>query len=189
MIRLFVALELPQDVRTRLAALAGGVPGARWLLPEQMHITLRFIGAVDGARFADIRISLAEISAPPMVLAIAGVGLFGSLRQPRLLWAGITPDAPVIALHDKIERRLIGCGLEPEGRKFRPHVTLARIKRTRAAKVTTFLQQHDGLYIPGIEVTRFALYSSFLSASGAIYRIEQTYPLSDMSVELTGHGG
>ncbi len=189
MIRLFVALELPEDVRGRLAALGGGVPGARWLRPEQMHITLRFIGEVDGARFEDIRIGLGEISAPPLSLAITGVGLFGKLRQPRVLWAGITPDEPVIALHDKIEHRLIDCGLAPEGRKFKPHVTLARLKNAKAAKVESFLQSHDGLYIPGIEVTRFALFSSFLSASGAIYRIEESYPLSEARAKLTGRGG
>ncbi|MFQ5535076.1 MAG: RNA 2',3'-cyclic phosphodiesterase [Sphingomonadales bacterium] len=177
MIRLFVGIELPETVKERLLALGGGVPGARWQTDAQLHLTLRFIGEVDGARCNDIHSALGEIRAKPFVVAIKGVGLFGKLTNPRILWAGIEPDEPVIRLHEKIKKALTGIGLPPEERKYRPHVTLARFRHSGPDRVRAFLEQNDALALPAFEVRNFALFSSFLSHGGAIYRIEERYDL------------
>ncbi len=177
MVRLFIAIELPGAVKERLSLLCGGVPGARWLRTDQMHLTLKFIGEVDGPRFDDIRGALERVREAPCTISISGVGLYGKLRQPRVLWAGVAPGEPVIRLHGAIEKALSGLGVAPDERKYRPHVTLARFKNGRGRRVRQFLEQNDALTIPGIDVTRFVLFSSFLSHKGAVYSVEEAYDL------------
>src|SRR3546814_8570820 len=89
MIRLFTALSLPDAVRSRLAMLQSGVPGARWIRPENLHVTLRFIGEVDQHVAADLDAELARTVAPGFDLSLDGVGHFGPARKPTSLWAGI----------------------------------------------------------------------------------------------------
>lgn len=177
MVRLFIAIELPGAVKERLSLLCGGVPGARWLSTDQMHLTLKFIGEADGTRFDDIRAALEQVRAAPCTISISGVGLYGKLRQPRVLWAGIEPGEEVIRLHGAIEKALSGLGVAPDKRKYSPHVTLARFKNSGGRRIRQFLEQNDALTIPGIEVSRFVLFSSFLSHKGAIYGVEEAYPL------------
>ncbi len=177
MIRLFVAIELPEDVRERLAALAAGVRGARWVRPENLHLTLRFIGEVDEGRLADIYAALARIADPAFELAIDGIGHFGSKREARVLWAGAESNERLVRLHDKVESALVRAGLAPEERKFSPHVTLARLKRASTPRVRDFMAAH-GLFRAGpFPVDAFQLFSSFLSKSGAIHKVEAEYRL------------
>ena len=176
MIRLFVALQIPDDVRQRLVALQGGVPGARWANSDQMHLTLRFIGEVDGNVAHDIDDALAGIRAPSFTLELAGVGEFGG-KNPRALWAGVRPNDAILHLQKKIETALQRIGLAPESRKFSAHVTLARMKGAPREKVVQFLT-HLALFASGpFPVDHFVLFSSQLSHSGSIYHPERVYPL------------
>ena len=176
--RLFTAVDLPQEVRDHLARLCCGLPNARWTPPEQLHLTLTFIGEVDGAAFLEIREALAEISGPAMTLQLQGVGFFPPRGQPRIVWAGLEKCEPLLALQHKITTRLFQLGLEPDNRKFSPHITLARLGGTPAAKVMKYLAA-NGLFTCGpFAVARFSLYSSLLGRSGAIHRVEQDYPLA-----------
>jgi len=175
--RLFVAVDLPAETRARLAVLAGGVPGARWVPPEQLHITLRFIGEVDNGVFADVIDALADVHMPPFPVAVAGLGHFPPRGAPKVLWAGVADGAPLIRLHDKIERRLQALGLAPDGRKFTPHLTLARLKGAPLGRVRDFLAHNGGLAGAPFEVREFHLYSSRLGHEGAAHRIEASYPL------------
>ena len=127
MMRLFVALSLPEGVAAGLLALQGGVPGARWSTREQLHLTLRFIGEVDGRGAAAIDDALASIRAPRFTLQLKGVGEFGG-KNPRALWAGVRDESPVLHLQRKIESAVQRAGIQPEERKFSPHVTLARLR-------------------------------------------------------------
>jgi len=176
MIRLFVALALPDAVAQGLAMLEGGVPGARWRAREQLHLTLRFIGEVDGRDAADIDDALATIAAPAFTLALKGVGEFGG-KHPHALWAGMRDANPVIHLQRKIEAVLQRIGLPAEERKFIPHVTLARLKATPRGRVLDFLTDHALYASPAFEVTSFVLYSSTLTPHGSLYTPERTYPL------------
>ena len=179
MIRLFVALALPQEVRLRLEGLRGGLPGARWQSTEQMHLTLRFIGEVDGAAFADIRDALAQVRAEAFTLALEGVGRFPPRGRVRILWAGVVPNPALGYLHERTEAAIAGLGFEPDGRNFAPHVTLARFaSKVPAQRLQDFIAYH-GLYASGpFPVRSFELFSSHLGAGGAQYAIEASYPLA-----------
>lgn len=179
--RLFVAVDFPQAVRQRLACLCGGVPGARWLPVEQFHLTLRFIGEVDNGVFADVADSLADVHVPPFALHLSGVGHFPPRGAPRVLWAGVADGAPLARLHDKIERRLQSLGLDPDGRKFHPHVTLARLKRAPIERVKGFLGAHADFASETVTLDAFHLYSSRLGAAGAVHRIEASYALTTVA--------
>lgn len=175
--RLFVAIDLPAGVKQQLAAMCGGVPGAKWVSPETLHLTLRFIGEVDGTTFRDIRQALAEVRGEAFELRLAGVGQFGQRRRVRQLWAGIEAGAQLPRLQRRIETTLTGIGLEPERRKFHPHVTLARLRDAPLDRVAAFLAAHNLFASERFVAESFVLFSSFLSQSGAIHRAEAAYPL------------
>jgi RNA 2',3'-cyclic 3'-phosphodiesterase len=176
MMRLFVALELPDQVAEGLILLQGGVPGARWSRREQLHLTLRFIGEVDGRDAAAIDDALSSIRAPRFTLELKGVGEFGG-RNPRALWTGLRDDTAVHRLQRKIESALQRIGLPAEERKFAPHVTLARLRAAPRERVITFLATHALYASTPFEVNRFILYSSQMSQNGSLYRPERSYAL------------
>ena len=174
--RLFVALALPDVIAQGLTMLQAGVPGAHWQTREQLHLTLRFIGEVDGrdATAADDALSL--IDAPKFSLALKGVGEFGG-KTPHALWAGVSDKEPVVFLQRKIETALQRAGLPPEQRKFLPHVTLARLRGSQRGRVMDFLTDHALYASPPFDVEAFILYSSVLTPNGSIYRAEKAYGL------------
>lgn len=175
--RLFVALSLPDDLRVRLAGLAGGIPNVRWVAPDNLHLSLRFIGEVDGAQARDVDAALAQISAPAFTLSLAGIGRFAAGEKVRSLWVGVEENAELSRLHGKIEHALQRSGLPPEGRKFKAHVTLARFKGNPGAKLHDYLAHHALFRSEPFVVHEFVLFSSFLSHNGAIYRPEASYTL------------
>jgi RNA 2',3'-cyclic 3'-phosphodiesterase len=174
--RLFVALALPDNVAEGLAMLQSGVPGARWQTREQLHLTLRFIGEVDGrdAGAADDALSLIE--APRFTLALKGVGEFGG-KTPHSLWTGVRDKEPVVFLQRKIETALQRAGLPAEQRKFQPHVTLARLKGAPKGRVMDFLTDHALYASAPFDVDAFILYSSLITPNGSLYRAEKAYRL------------
>ena len=177
--RLFVAIDLPESVKERLALLCCGLPGARWVAPEQMHLTLRFIGEVDGGLFLDIRDALAEIEGESFSLHLSDIGFFPPRGKPRVIWVGLQKHEPLLKLRNRLESRLVDLGLEPEGRKFSPHITLARLKNTPIIKTVRFLEAHSRFCTSQFSVKNFHLYSSVLGRKGAVHRIEVSYPLAE----------
>jgi 2'-5' RNA ligase len=178
MIRLFVALDIPETLRIRLAGLRGQIPGARWVPPENMHLTLRFIGEVSEADAGDIDLELSRISAPPFEVALSGVGHFGSRGQVRALWAGAERNPEIAGLQAKVELACVRAGRAPEQRRFHPHVTLARCRDTRTARVEGFVADHDAFRAPAFPVSAFVLYSSQLGRGGPVYTPEAHYALA-----------
>jgi len=177
MIRLFVALDFPADVRDRLAGLGGGVPGARWTDSENLHLTLRFIGEVPEDTAADIDQALSEIEAPGFDLVLDGVGMYGSSRNARILWAGVERSEPLVHLQSKVESALVRCGLAAEERKFSPHVTLARLRDAPKERIGRFLEER-GLFRAGpMRIGHFTLYRSHLGKGGAVYEALREYGL------------
>ena len=174
--RLFVALALSDRVAEGLLAIQSGVPGARWSTREQLHLTLRFIGEVDGRDAADIDDALSSIAAPRFTLELYGVGEFGG-KNPRALWVGLRDPAPVAHLARKVETAIQRIGLPAEQRKFTPHVTLARLRASPRGRVLDYLTDH-ALYASGaFEVESFTLFSSVLTDDGSIYMPEREYAL------------
>ena len=177
--RLFVGIPLPEDVRARLGELKGGLLGARWVEPENLHLSLRFIGEVPGGDEADIDEALATIEAPGFPLALSELGFFDRRRRVHAVWAGIRMSEPMVRLRAKVEQTLVRLGHEPEHRKFKPHVTLARMKNDSAADVSRYLEAHNGFSTGPFDVGCFTLYRSHLGHSGAHYEALADYGLEN----------
>ncbi|NNM75789.1 RNA 2',3'-cyclic phosphodiesterase [Sphingomonas sp. ID1715] len=174
--RLFVAIRPPLAIRARLLDLMEGVAGARWQDDEQLHITLRFIGEVDGHQAEDVAAALAGVRQPPFEIALNALGKFGSRGRVNTLWAGVAPREPLAALHRKIDHALVRTGLEPERRAYLPHITLARFGR-EAGGLDGFMARHAGLASPPFTISGFGLYESHLTQAGAHYELISAYPL------------
>ncbi len=177
MIRLFVAIPLPADVRERLGLLSVGIPGAKWVEPANLHLTLRFIGEVEEPVAAEIATVLEGVEAAPFGIELDGMGDFGSGKRLRALWAGVARNEALEHLQARIESALVRLGLEPERRRFTPHVTLARLKGAPAARARRFIAENGAFRAGPFPVAGFTLYSSFLSRNGAIHDPVAEFPL------------
>ncbi|MAL78528.1 MAG: RNA 2',3'-cyclic phosphodiesterase [Sneathiella sp.] len=176
--RLFVAIDLPAEIKANIGALRGGIPDARWIAAENAHVTLAFIGEVQGPMMMDISLALGRITYPAFDLNIEGVGVFGSNKRPRLLWAGVRPTPEICLLHQKIVTAIESTGARVDDRRFRPHVTLARVHKSPYEKVRHFLIDHALFKAPALSVENFSLFSSHLASSGAIYHEEVSFDLA-----------
>lgn len=184
--RLFVGLDLPQDVRQHLAATRTGMNGARWVALENFHITLRFIGEVDRHQAADLDAALDDILAPAFDLTLRGVGKFATRGRLRAVWAGVEPSAALAHLHDKVERACVIAGFQSEQRKFKPHVTLARFKGAPEQVAGGFLEDHAGFVSRDVAVARFTLFESTLGHEGAHYTALRTYGFGGQDYDFDG---
>jgi RNA 2',3'-cyclic 3'-phosphodiesterase len=175
--RLFTALEIPAEVGQSLAALRGGLPGARWADPENYHLTLRFIGDIDHALAREIAFMLGNVRRLSFELRFEGLHAFGG-RKPRAVVATVSPTPQLFELQAEHERLMQRVGLEPEGRKFTPHVTLARLRDASSRDVADYLATRQPIRLPPFKVSRFVLYSSRASIGGGPYVVEAAYPLA-----------
>ncbi|MSP51764.1 MAG: RNA 2',3'-cyclic phosphodiesterase [Alphaproteobacteria bacterium] len=175
--RLFVAIDLPDALRRQLAFLESGIRGARWVAPEQLHLTLRFIGEIDGAQFEELRWALGQIEADAFDLVLSGFGHFPTRGAPHTLWVGVAPNPVLSLLRVKINSVVAGLRLPCEERNYYPHVALARLKGARATHVAAYIADHGVFVAPAFTVDEFLLYQSFLGAGGAVHRVEVGYPL------------
>lgn len=170
MIRLFVGLSLPETHRQQLALIQHGLKGARWISPENLHVTVRFIGEVDEDVAEDLCAALDQVTSPPFDLTLTGVGTFG--RPPHSLWAGVAdrPGQTLAHFQSTVESALVRAGLDPEGRKYSPHVTLARCKKsTSRERLGAYLEGHGDFALPEFRVNEFTLFQSHLGQGGAHY--------------------
>lgn len=175
--RLFTALEIPETVGQSLSLLRGGLPGARWISPEYYHLTLRFIGDIDDALAREIALMLDGVKRPAFDLQIDGLSSFGG-RKPRAVVAAVTPTRALYDLQGEHERLMQRVGLEPEGRKYIPHVTLARLRDSSSRQVADYLSTRQPFRTTPFHVSRFVLYSSRASVGGGPYVVEAEYPLA-----------
>ncbi|GGC51543.1 RNA 2',3'-cyclic phosphodiesterase [Siccirubricoccus deserti] len=178
MLRLFVALALPDEVKAQLGMLACGIPGARWVPRENYHLTLRFIGEVEPWRAEEVDEALANIRARPFELSLRGVGTFEKGGRISALWVGVEKTEALAFLQGKVETALQRIGLEPERKRFAPHVTLARTERASPEKVIAYVQAHNLFRAPPVAVEHFTLYSSRLGKEAAVYVPEVEYELA-----------
>ena len=175
MLRLFVGIGFPPELKLRLSLLCSGVPRAKWVDPGNFHLTLRFIGEIGEGVAADVDEALSRVRARRFSLQIAGTGVFGD--KPRSLWAGIERSSELVKLRDKIEQALIRVGLPPEQRKFAPHVTLARLRDPPLEKLRDFLATHARFRADPLPVEGFSLIASFQTKAGSVYEDQADYPL------------
>ena len=176
--RLFLALDLPWTLKERLAMLAGGVPGARWVPSENYHLTLRFIGETQKHRAEEIDAALFALRARGFSLTLAGIGTFAKGGRPVSLWAGVERNPSLDHLQNKIETALQRAGVEPERRRFAPHVTLARLDNVPEAKLAGFVQGRNLFRAEPVAIEHFTLFSSRLGKEQAVYTPEVEYELA-----------
>lgn len=174
--RLFAGLEIPSEIGRSLSNLRGGLPGARWIDPENYHVTLRFIGDIDGMVANDIASTLYRINRKPFEVTLQGLSSFGG-KKPREVVATVQPSRPLMELQAELERLMQRVGLDPEGRKFVPHVTLARLRDASNQDVADYLSVRG--YFPSqvFTASRFVLFSSRASVGGGPYIVEDSYAL------------
>jgi len=173
--RLFTALEIPPDVRGAISAVRGGLPGARWVDPENYHVTLRFIGDVDETIAREAAFILGQVRRESFEIKLDTLSFFGGHR-PRAIVALVSPSRPLLELQAEHERLLRRIGLEPEGRKFTPHVTVARLRDSSSRQVADYLSARGHFRAPVFEPERFVLFSSRDSVGGGPYVVEADYP-------------
>jgi 2'-5' RNA ligase len=181
--RLFVALDLPWWLREQLSLLSGsGIPGARWVPPENYHLTLRFIGETPAHRAEDIDLALAALRGRGFSLTFSGLGVFAK-NGPKggritTLWVGVERNPQLEHLQGKIETALQRAGLEPERRRFTPHLTLARLDAVPEAKLAAFVQAHNLFRSEPVPIEHFTLFSSQLGKEQSVYTAEVEYKLA-----------
>jgi RNA 2',3'-cyclic 3'-phosphodiesterase len=174
--RLFTGLELPDAVVGQLALMRGGVIGARWLEPADYHITLRFIGDIDARAARDIDDTLSDIRRPRAPVRFEGLSWFGG-DKPRAIVVKVKAELALMDLQAEQERRLRRIGIEPETRKYTPHVTLARLRGASQTAVAGHLALRGALVADSFAAERFVLYSAREGSGGGPYVVEAAYPL------------
>ncbi len=181
--RLFVALDLTDDIKQQLGALQFGLPDAHWSKPENAHITLCFLGELPEADMVDLGVALGKIKCPTFEVQIEGVGVFGNARRPRILWAGVKQTPEITHLQQKIVSVATQHGLKLEDRKFKPHITLGRIHHSPYEKVRDYLSDHGLFKTDPLDIEYFTLFSSQLGHGGPHYEEEFIFDLEPRTTE------
>ena len=178
--RLLVALTLPVPVRDSLIALAEPLPGVAWTRPDQLHVTLRFLGDVSAAMSESMIARLGAVQVAPFILPLEGMGTFPPNRPPRVIWIGIGSGHPrLFQLRQRLDDALLAAGLQLDVRTFHPHVTLARCTESAAPAISHWMHVHRNITPPPFRVEAFDLYASELKTTGAVHTLKQRFPLED----------
>ena len=172
--RIFVAIRPPQAIRDALIGIMDGVENARWQDDGQLHLTLRYIGSVDAHQADDLAEALQRLEIEPFDLAVKDLGAFERKGVVHTLWAGIEPSEPLNRLERKVDRACTLVRIAPETRKFRPHITLARLN-AGCGPSGPFLARHAGLSLGPWKVDQYKLYESHLRPQGSLYEPIVTY--------------
>lgn len=179
--RLFTGLELPEDIAFQLNIMQGGIRGARWIEAADYHITLRFIGDIEERVAREIRMALQSVSAEPFHIQLKGIGAFGG-NDPHTIYSTVAESADLRRLQATHERLCKSAGLPAEGRKFVPHVTLARLRSPSVSEVQEFIARQNLFVSRLFEVRQFVLFSSRPSRGGGPYGVVDTFTLGNLAV-------
>ena len=179
--RVFIAIDVPDEIRQRLAAMQDRLrqasTAARWVSADSVHITLKFLGEINEKRREEIDDALTGLSWKPLSIAVRGIGFFPGKRSPRVLWAGV--QCPTMeGLANEVDSRLVRAGFDSENRAFRAHLTLARTKELRLENALVkaaepFVDTEFGMF----QADRVNLYQSTLKPGGSLYTKLKEYPL------------
>ena len=176
--RLFIAIELPGEIKKQLESMRTTIPGSRWAPLEQIHLTLAFLGEVDDTKLDQLTGALAAIKVPAFDLCFSGTGCFPDRRRPRVLWVGLKQEPLLNSLASLIRESVLACDIPQEERPFSPHITLARLKYSAPHEVSAFLDWPRNQELPSFRVREFTLFRSFLTSRGAVHTSVKTFALS-----------
>ncbi len=176
-LRLFIAVPLPpplkEEIGKVLDRLRRGAGGVRWVRPDNVHITLKFLGNVSEGRVEEVAQAMRRAAEghAPFEIEIRGAGGFPTDRSPRVLWIGIGDErGRLFELHRDLQKELSPLGFPTEDREFRPHLTLGRVKADKdKRRVSLLLEEIKGREFGRMEVKELVLYESRLKPSGAEY--------------------
>lgn len=183
-VRTFIAVDLPAEVKTQIGGIIAGLKplssSIRWVRPEGLHMTLKFLGEIPQERLPDIFAATekAALSRTPFSFALAGTGGFPNLRRPRVLWVGVQDGAEhLIGLQEAVEGALVPCGFPPEGRAFSPHLTIGRVRSPQGIqpvldRFPSISYQSEKITVSSVKVMR-----SQLQPTGAVYSTLKAFPL------------
>ncbi|MGB7287202.1 MAG: RNA 2',3'-cyclic phosphodiesterase [Salaquimonas sp.] len=174
--RLFCALKIPSALRLQLSEIKGGLSGARWIEPENYHITLRFFGDINRHIANDLALALSGIDRDAFDLEIDRLDAFGNAK-PHSLYAHVMSEQSLLDLQSEIEWIAKRLGLQPDRRKFSPHITLARLRDTTPLEVAGFIAARGGFHSAKFEIGEIQLLSSKDSIGGGPYVTEARYAL------------
>ena len=177
--RLFTALEIPADIKEEISRFFYGIPGTRFLEEEQLHVTLTFIGDADGGLKKDILEVLSQLRLPAFNVALTGAGVFPPRGPAKILWLGVQAPELLAKLKKSMDASLDTLGVELEKRKFKPHLTIARMKNPHPELLAQFLSAHHSFTSREWKVGEFSLYESKLRTEGAEYYLEGSFPLGE----------
>ncbi|MGC9271563.1 RNA 2',3'-cyclic phosphodiesterase [Acidiphilium sp.] len=177
--RLFVALDLPWEIKSTLAGFAFNLPGARWVPAQNMHLTLRFIGEAKRLEAEEIDHALAAVRGRAFPLVLTGAGWFEKAGRVSSLWVGVERNESLLHLQAKVETALRRIGLAAERRRYTPHVTLARMDLPVGPRFAEFVQSHNLCRSPPFTVEHITLFSSHLSDDHPEYIAEVEYALAE----------
>jgi 2'-5' RNA ligase len=175
--RLFVALDLPWEVKEELSELSCNIPGARWVPTDNFHLTLRFIGQASRLQAEEIDLALATLRGRSFAFSLSGLGWFEKAGRVNSLWVGVERNADLARLQSKVETALHRVGLAPDRRRFTPHVTLARMEVPVTPTLTSFVAANNLYRSAPIRADNVTLFSSFLGKDQPTYTPEAEYAL------------
>ncbi len=179
--RLFIAIEIPDDLKKMIGGLRVDIPGARWVPAEQIHLTLAFLGEVEETAVEPLNMELARIHLPEFKLCFSGTGCFPDRRRPRVLWIGVEPHPLLTRLAATVHEVVLACGIPQEERPFSPHITLARLKFPAPGKYDAFFDRPEIQKLPPFPVREFILFQSRLTQQGAVHSRIRSFPLTAAS--------
>lgn len=178
--RLFVGIAMPEAACEVLEDLQAELRVGRFADPETFHLTLAFLGEVEGEAQRELHEALERVEAPGFALRLTGLGTFGS-KAPRVLWAGAAASPELLALHRAVGRAARRAGLDLARERFRPHVTLARFAPRMGAedleRVRRYLETYAAAPLPEVAVGEITLYRSHLRPGGSVHEVLEVYPL------------
>jgi 2'-5' RNA ligase len=175
--RLFAAIALPETLKSRIALMQGGIPGARWVDRDNLHLTLAFIGEVDDETAERAAEACEAIRAASFQLKLHGCGLFSKGKHPESLWLGVEPNEDLMHLQKSLHRALEMARVPIEARKFTPHITLARLKHTDGERLAADIAEHSLFTAPAFAVNEFSLYESRETKNGRVYEALASFNL------------
>jgi RNA 2',3'-cyclic 3'-phosphodiesterase len=175
--RLFIAIELPDEVKQILADLRREMPGVKWVPQEQLHLTLLFLGEVEEYQLEPVCRALEHIVSIPFSLTFSQPGRFPRSGTPRVLWFGVERQPALELLAQRVKAAALFCGIVVDERPFSPHITLARVKVPMPPGLNDYLNHPAALSIPPLAVRDFVLFQSRLMPHGAVHLPVKVFPL------------
>lgn len=176
-IRTFISIDLPEDIKREILSLQSRLKvhgsGIKWVKPDAIHLTLKFLGDIDEKEIPEIEAATREAikGSEPFYLRILGLGVFPNFKRPRVIWLGMTEEGDNIArLQSKIEDEIARIGHPREEREFKPHLTIGRVKDLHGLKqLIDAIDAERGIDLDGFKVTKVLIMKSELKPGGAIY--------------------